>query len=183
MLSQIFVPCPVDTEIWIALAAAFIAFCALGISIWQGFLMRQHSRLSVKPWLVLHRDAIEGNAVEIHLVNAGLGPALVKDLYYTIEDTKICTEHPLKTALQTVGLEEELVIIRHAELGSIDPTSPILANQKFRLLLVKLRNDISEDQEFKTVRNVKEKTANITIHISYQSIYEEEIFRYKQTLG
>lgn len=40
-------------QTWIALASAGIAFCALGLSIWQGWLQRQYWRLTVQPRMTI----------------------------------------------------------------------------------------------------------------------------------
>lgn len=64
-------------------AIGLIAFVALGISIWQGWLMRQQARLSVRPCLdfAWSDGGFDGRGACLRLHNAGLGPALIYDLH------------------------------------------------------------------------------------------------------
>lgn len=64
------------TEI-IAISSVVIAVCALGISIWQGYIARQHNKLSVVPMLHVDVDQTEGKDIEIVSVNNGVGPAII----------------------------------------------------------------------------------------------------------
>lgn len=64
---------------WIEGAAVVIALCALGVSIWQGWVTRQHARLSVQPYLSIRKKINEERkhgALEI--INSGLGTATIK---------------------------------------------------------------------------------------------------------
>jgi len=58
-------------------AIALVAIAALAISIWQGWLMRQHNILSVRPVLDFVRKA---DPAALVLQNGGLGPALLYEL-------------------------------------------------------------------------------------------------------
>ena len=59
---------------WEFNATILIACCALGLTIWQGYQIRVHNRLSVKPLLI---DFLEQspNHITYRLNNKGLGPA------------------------------------------------------------------------------------------------------------
>jgi hypothetical protein len=73
---------------WIALSAIIIAICSLILSIWQGVVIRQHNRVSVRPILTIsgtHNDKGSGWL----LGNAGLGPALVKWIEVTVDGKPI----------------------------------------------------------------------------------------------
>jgi hypothetical protein len=74
-----------NTDVIVAASAAVIALAALGVSIWQGLLMRKHNRLSVTPHLRF--DAILRSDVPIRIVlsNTGVGPAI-------ITDNKVCID-------------------------------------------------------------------------------------------
>lgn len=61
----------------IALASAAVAVCALGVSIWQGYVTREHSILSVTPRLDVHVHISESDDCFIEIKNAGLGLALI----------------------------------------------------------------------------------------------------------
>jgi hypothetical protein len=64
-------------EIIIAISSVVIAMCALGTTLWQGYLTRKHNRLTVKPIssfyvsLSKHEDKIG-----IKIENKGYGPLI-----------------------------------------------------------------------------------------------------------
>lgn len=72
---------------YIALASAFIAICALTATCWQAWLSYQHNRLSTRPlviWDVSRRSLGQnGCALRFTARNLGLGPAIVKERYFT----------------------------------------------------------------------------------------------------
>jgi len=70
----------------IELAALATAISALGATIWQARIAREHNRLSVRPVLTLHRNEAEGY---IELKNSGFGPALVQEYEVYLSGTQI----------------------------------------------------------------------------------------------
>lgn len=64
-----------DASDWIAASSVVVALCALGISIWQGFLSRQHSHLSARP--IIESNFNNHGEVGLEIYNAGLGPAVL----------------------------------------------------------------------------------------------------------
>jgi hypothetical protein len=67
-------------DVWTAIAAVFIALCALGVSIQQTRLSDRHNRLSVQPKLRLEYSRIAGKRIGLSLTNNGLGPAIINRL-------------------------------------------------------------------------------------------------------
>lgn len=70
----------------IATCSVVIAGLAFFATAWQTWLAYDHNRLSVKPLLVWHisRELLSGGTViKYTLENRGLGPALIKDRYFT----------------------------------------------------------------------------------------------------
>jgi len=68
-------------EIVISLAASVLSICAIGISIWQGYLMRRHNRISVKPLLAFQQNYKKvSESCGLVLVNQGLGTAIINDI-------------------------------------------------------------------------------------------------------
>jgi hypothetical protein len=61
----------------IALASIFVALLAFSSAIWQANLMRKHNKLSVIPLLAISVNM--HNKFELTLLNAGLGPAIIKE--------------------------------------------------------------------------------------------------------
>ncbi|MCT8872668.1 hypothetical protein [Shewanella xiamenensis] len=67
-----------SADVWVAICAAFIALCALAVSIYQIRLSEQHNRLSVKPQLTIHCPSSDNGRIGLKLINSGLGPAILK---------------------------------------------------------------------------------------------------------
>jgi hypothetical protein len=75
----------------IALAAATIALCSLGATIWQGWIARSHNRRSVKPILVWVRERVleqHGTILRFSAKNFGIGPGIVKSQNFTVDGRK-----------------------------------------------------------------------------------------------
>ncbi|MBL4713617.1 MAG: hypothetical protein JKY64_03695 [Alcanivorax sp.] len=61
--------------------AEIVAVCALGLTLYQAYLLRQHNRLTVRPHLVSfsRRNKTPGQRVLVYsLLNNGVGPAFIK---------------------------------------------------------------------------------------------------------
>lgn len=70
----------------IATCSALIAVLAFLATAWQAWLAYNHNRLSVRPLLVWHisREVTpEGASIIYSVKNLGLGPAVIKDRYFT----------------------------------------------------------------------------------------------------
>nr|WP_316640020.1 hypothetical protein [uncultured Roseateles sp.] len=75
----------------IAVAALVVAGCAFFATAWQAFLAHRHNRLSVRPYLVWHRDQSTteaGTEVTFKVSNCGIGPAIVKERFFSINDKR-----------------------------------------------------------------------------------------------
>ncbi|MCG9714191.1 hypothetical protein L1D29_15325 [Shewanella insulae] len=68
------------SDVWVSISAAFIALCALGVSIQQIRLSERHNRLSVQPKLRVEYSRLEGGRIGLALTNNGLGPAIINRL-------------------------------------------------------------------------------------------------------
>lgn len=74
------------SEFTIALASVVIALSALGVAIWQGYLMRKHNRLSLRPHLTFRQTLSEVNPqFALELPNNGIGPAIIKDFQVLLD--------------------------------------------------------------------------------------------------
>ena len=91
-----------NADRWITFAAAFIAFVALGFSIWQGKLAQEHNEYSVRP-LVIIDDAIDETGSGWRIVNYGLGPAQVKWFKVSIDGKDIHYWGDLKKEFNLLG--------------------------------------------------------------------------------
>ena len=82
-----------------AVSGIFIALCALFISVWQGYLSREHNRLSVMPQLAINLDWHFENKSGLFVYNQGLGPARIKRVSIFLDGKLL---HPYK-GLQQIG--------------------------------------------------------------------------------
>jgi hypothetical protein len=97
---------------YIAIASALVALLALGATVWQGFVTRQHNRLSVRPLLVWHvarGTSVAGAELVFIVKNRGIGPALITDRYFTVNNQRFVPSKP-----QT----DEVLEVVHSVLGS-----------------------------------------------------------------
>ena len=70
----------------LGIIGTMIAFSVAVVTIWQGFLMRRHNRLSVRPMLRIDRYTVLGEKVGISIRNTGVGPAIIKSIEYVIDE-------------------------------------------------------------------------------------------------
>ncbi len=92
--------------------AIFIASLALGVTFWQLWVQRKHNRMSVKPYLVFNRiESVVAHEMAIVLKNAGLGPAIIKDVavYLNKEPYNMSSTDPWKGLLIQAGLNTGVV--------------------------------------------------------------------------
>lgn len=92
-----------DWQVITGISSAVIALCALGFTIWQGKIAREHNRLSFRPHLGTWRSAdAEKGFYSIEIINNGIGPAIIKELIVSVDGKRIAgngadvTEEALK---------------------------------------------------------------------------------------
>lgn len=78
-----------NNDVWqviTGISSVVIAFCALGLSIWQGVLARKHNRLSFRPHLswMINSDAEKG-FYSVELINNGIGPAIIENFSVKVD--------------------------------------------------------------------------------------------------
>lgn len=90
-------------EKWTAVATVVMAICALVTSLWQGYTMQQHNKLSLRPYLEfeLNTDQVdaEHTGVSLFLNNNGLGPAEVTSLQIRLRDKELTNTDQIWLAL------------------------------------------------------------------------------------
>ena len=86
-------------ELTLSISAMIIAISSIAISIWEGITMRNHYHLSIQPRLDYFFD-IEGfpdddktnfSTAVYKVKNNGLGPAVITNIEYFIDEKKIDT--------------------------------------------------------------------------------------------
>ncbi|MFB2637385.1 hypothetical protein ACE02P_05000 [Shewanella bicestrii] len=166
-----------SAEVWVAISAAFIALCALAVSIHQIRLSEQHDRLSVKPCITLIRHLSGTDKIGLELINNGFGPAVIKSI--TVKrGVKTLPYQSLEAVSLLLCLDYEKIKTQHPEdihytfLGD----SNILGTGHSLWL-------IYNEQPTDELRNKWKKALNaIELSAEYESIYRDETFQENYTL-
>jgi hypothetical protein len=97
-----------STEMIATIGTLVVAVAALGITVWQGWLMRKHNRLSVKPLLRIDRNAILGFPFNIVLANVGTGPAIFREVKIFVDGELIVADRrPVIETLVRIDLNPD----------------------------------------------------------------------------
>ncbi len=154
-----------NSETWIAIASAVMAACALGVTVWQGYQNNKHNKMSVRPKLttLTNFEEIETETkVSYELINAGVGPAIIKDfiLFYDGKEISKNDGETYEKILRENACNTKILYVRSFAPGSSISTKECCTAFSFQY---KSGQDISFMDRF-----------NVCIH--YFSIYEDEIF-------
>jgi len=99
-------------------AVIVISLCALGLTIWQGYITRKHNKLSVQPKLGTENELINGMFF-YKISNKGLGTACVKKVDYFINGQAISFEEYSARVDKLYdinqGVEDDFLITRFNE--------------------------------------------------------------------
>ncbi len=137
-----------------SLIAITIATLAVVISIWQGFEQRRHNRLSVKP--LLNFETVAHNQTKtIRLSNDGLGPAIIKEFYVTMDGEKIDAnvQNPWTPVVENRGLTGQV-----SQMWYLAESSILKPEKSYNLLSWPLDSMAQLD---------------IQVVIAYESIYQQ----------
>lgn len=152
----------------IALGSLIVAICAIAISICEGRQTRHHHRLSLKPSLVLHTN--KGNnptIIEAKLVNAGLGPAVIK--HTTILISGRVLEGSIEQMIElVVNTCTEGLKVKQQVCGSMTPGFILRAAEEHLVLRVQLN-----DQETCGPKKLGESFDILDIVVEFESFYGE----------
>lgn len=164
------------TDRVLSICSVIIALTAVCISIWQGIAVREHNRLSFKPYITSapHLPGTHGDN-GVFISNAGTGPAFIKSAYIRANGKEfditvnnwpsIFTHLNLKrSCYANRWFKEGATLKAGQEMKIIAPTTSIL--------------DASCLEEFLKLISSPE----LTLSMEYESIYGEE-FRYSQRIG
>jgi hypothetical protein len=91
----------------IAIASVIVATLAFFTTVWQSWLTHRHSRLSVRPLLAWHTNrTLKSDAFEVVTIlsNKGLGPAIVKERYFTLDGQHYKTPSSASNVVETLAL-------------------------------------------------------------------------------
>ena len=135
--------------------AIFIATIALMISVWQDCEQRKHNRLSVRPLLSFETISYN-NSQSIKLSNNGLGPALIQSFQIELDGKNYDAEagNPWRPVVEARSLQGKYSSMYYFANASI-----IKPEEVYSLLTWTPGDTVQLD---------------ITIRVTYQSLYEEE---------
>lgn len=75
----------IDTGLLAALAAGVVGFSALGVSVYEAYLMREQQRASVWPIVEAWSFHMSGEGFGVNVANKGIGPALLRLVEVSVE--------------------------------------------------------------------------------------------------
>ncbi|MCB0448180.1 MAG: hypothetical protein KDD03_11860 [Gelidibacter sp.] len=128
--------------------AMFIAVLALIVSIYEGYEIRKHNRLSLKPYLDGSIFMQEKKLFKIEIRNEGLGPAIVEEFSIYANGKKVSSWN---NAMKEIGMK------KFSQLTNMKPGDII--SQGENLTLVKIDTVLLK--------------YNLEYVIKYKSVYEE----------
>lgn len=129
--------------------AMFIAILALFVSIYEGYEIRKHNRLSLKPYLDSSKYIHERNVFKIELRNEGLGPAIVEDFTIYANGKQVSSWNK---AMQEINMKQ-FSQLTNLKKGDIISQGELLTMVKIDTVLPKF---------------------NLKYTLRYQSVYEKE---------
>jgi hypothetical protein len=152
------------------LATALIAALALFVSVWNAWIQRRHSRLSVTP----HIDFIYGemdSPLSVNLLNNGIGPARVLNFSVFVDGTERSAATPLGLlggAVQQLDLKGSIWTddIRAGQVIAAGKKIPVIVYSDLNLQL-----DDSTEDAARNVRAFESSLRRIKIVVDYESFY------------
>lgn len=158
----------------IAWASVIIAACALIATFWQARLAHQHNRLSVRPLLVWHiarRNGSFGSGVCFSVKNLGLGPAIIRERYFT-KDKVLFTQPEIK-------IDEVQTFVEHIFGRKINYQLKAFGLPGKDAAIASQDEVVIADIEFPgmppdQLRTAMELAKGAEFHIKYESIYKEK---------
>ena len=152
----------------IALCSVIVALSALGVAIWQAWLMRQHQILSVKPHLEVSLSAcVEGkNAFLIYFLNAGVGPAFIKSVHVKYMETSLLiqTESDMKKLICLLAGASTLKY----EFHIVEANSAISSDKQLNFLA------INADNQAPALMQLRAAFKECEIEVNYTCLYGRE---------
>ena len=159
-----------DSAFWSAVAAGFSAIAALiavGVALWQGIVIREHNRLSVRPEIAIRivGPNATGHRVGIFVLNSGLGPARVTRIVFKDRATEKEFEGDDGLMNFVLPLMESYGFAASAQVDTISVGRLIPANTTVELLWTA---ELNPDKV-----KLREMLARIDVGIDYESLYGE----------
>lgn len=150
---------------WTAVGALGVAVIALAATLWQGWITRHHSRLSVRPVLDYHDVRDSPQNLGLNLVNHGLGPALIENVQICVDGRKFKQQDSHYKAFVAEQLK------RHGFAGSFQALTegaPIPVGETLELFRLQVPPD-SDERLLAATRFL----SRIELTVRYASMYGE----------
>lgn len=155
---------------WEAIAgfsSAVVAFCALGLTVWQAFITRRHNKLSVRPHLTTWiRSDRTNHLYQIDLLNNGIGPAFILSFQICVDGHAIVGERsePIEKALRVLFSQYQFT----SDQSFVGPGYSMAAKESRTLVAVQFHGDSLPKSE-----EVDHCIKRARLRIVYSSIYDE----------
>jgi hypothetical protein len=159
-----------DWQVVTGISSSIIALCALIFTIWQGFQVRKHNKLSCRPYLTTWVDSDENKGFyAVVLMNNGLGPALIENFILKVDGKIIPGERaePIEKALKILFPNHNY----NSYHSFVSKGYSMAAKDKCILVSIQFTNPPFPAREF-----VEHAINRGDIEISYKSFYDE-VFR------
>jgi hypothetical protein len=152
-------------QVVVAIFSALIALCALGLSIYTGWLTRRHYKNTLRPIVNVDIDISPSSArYAISLHNCGPGVAIIRSWALSVDGMTA-------NDLASMSSRRFTDLVRHSRLVDLTryfPGDAIQAGQKVEIIgTAALEKTEKECEEFKNVlRGVK-------VSFEYESVYHD----------
>ncbi|MFJ5442829.1 hypothetical protein [Pectobacterium sp. CHL-2024] len=156
----------------ISLASVIVALCALGLSVYQGYLQKKNYEISVQPYITLV-PTIDGSKNEYgyYIYNAGLGNGYIDKIQYFINGREIKGDNigSLRQVVHHFGFLDECFAYGNPRKGdsvALDKMNVLLSISSSASSINECKNTIDNFH-----KNLSESRPNFTVKIWYNSIY------------
>ncbi len=157
---------------WTEIATVITAFSAILLATFEGFQIRKHNRLSVKPKLSTFQQ-INSGALEsaVTLDNNGVGPAVINQFTVLLDDQKMVGD----SAYELIGVALSKIFrlpsenFKFLETGSLAKSYFMPANSKTTIFSVKIdpSSNIKEEEFLQGLRR-------LNLIVEYSDIYNAQ---------
>jgi hypothetical protein len=149
------------------ISTTVIALCALVFSIWHGWQIRRHNKLSVRPNLTTWTNIYTGNGYyKLELVNNGIGPALIESFLIKVDDKLISGQgaESIENALKIIFPNLEYKPF----YGYVSKGYSMVANERITIVEIQFLK-----QPFPTLKFMDDAINRTSLDIDYKSLYKE----------
>jgi hypothetical protein len=149
-------------------ASTIIAFCALGLTIYQACVVRRHNRLSVRPLLTTFTEQVSGADARItySLMNNGLGPALIDSFEVNLDGAVVNLQATEQINEKLTRLLEQRP--RDFSVGHLNPGSTLRKDEIRQMFDV--RFSAMSPAQFEGLAN---RLNRIRLIVKYHSLYDK----------